>query len=144
MAEKVAGTESIVQMASTHPAKRIAWGMACAVLGILLHIGIPNLLMSNFGLRPEWFGGGIGAIGYLPFLFAGFVAAGLSGLIAGIIRTAGQSLFLMLKCLLLIDICMLPLSAQMYAASAAVKVVLGLFVLVFRPKRHGNPSSEKS
>jgi hypothetical protein len=132
-----------IQMVSTHPAKRIGWGIVCAVLGILLHLGIPVLLMNNLGLRPTWYGGGMGAIAYVPFLAAGFVAAGLSGLIAGIVRPGGQSLFLTLKCLLVIDICMLPLSVQMYAAAAVVKVVLAALVaqLLGESKRARPPQS---
>ena len=113
--------------------KRITWGIACAVFGMLLNLGTP-ILVNILGLHPAWYGGGIAAVGYITFIGVGLIVSGLAGLITGLVRPGLQSLSVTLICLVVVDICLLAASAKVYGVSAIIKIALMVWIYAKTPK----------
>jgi len=116
---------------------RILWGIACAMIGMVLAFGLPVLLMNN-GFYPESTSdmSGLGAAG---LIMLGIVSSGVAGLIAGLVRPGIQAIILTLICLVLIDVCLIGASASLYCTSAGIKIVVAILVFAISPKPRQAP-----
>ena len=123
--------------------KRIFWGIACAVSGMLLNVGLP-LLLAGAGIAlagpPQQKPGDAVAIAIL--LIVGILFSGSAGFIAGLVRPGAQAFKITLICLLLVDICMILASIWLYFLAAAIKVALLLAVIKRDEKKHPTSGSE--
>ena len=123
--------------------KRIFWGIACSVSGLLLNVGLPLMLAALGVLLPgppqqrPVNGGTI-----VVLLIGGILFSGAAGFVAGLARPGAQAVKITLICLVLVDICLVFASIWLYFISGAIKVALLLAVINWNEKHHLTSGSE--